>query len=96
MPLQPGFLHCQLAYEPDKTGYLAGWMLSKSFAPPLRNRLDGTTLKSAPNPHQRQYFPPIGQYSGLKDQNRLEATSHQKLATDGASPELTPTHTESL
>ena len=32
----------------------------------------------------------------MEDQNGLEATSHQKLATDGASPELTPTHTECL
>ena len=38
----------------------------------------------------------IGQYSGFVDQNRPAATSHQKLATDGASPELTPTHTKSL
>ena len=37
-----------------------------------------------------QYFPPKGQYSGLEDQNRLETTSHLKLVTDGASPELTP------
>ena len=32
-------------------------MLSKSFAPPLRPRLDGTTLKSAPNPHQKSISP---------------------------------------
>ena len=38
----------------------------------------------------------IGQHSSLVDQNRPAATSHQKLATDGASPELIPTHTESL
>ena len=43
-----------------------------------------------------QYFPPIGLYSGLEDQNRLEVTSHQKFATDGASSESTPTHTDSL
>ena len=43
-----------------------------------------------------QYFSPVGQYSGLKDQNRSEATFHKKLATDGASLELIPTHTESL
>ena len=43
-----------------------------------------------------QTLPPIGQFSGLEDQNRLEATSHQKMATDGASPELTSTHTERL
>ena len=43
-----------------------------------------------------QYLPPIGQYSDFEDQNRLEATSHQKLAADGASPKLIPTHTESL
>ena len=34
--------------------------------------------------------------SGLEAQNRLEATSHQKLATDGASPKLAPTHTTRL
>ena len=28
-------------------------MLSKSFAPPLRTRLDDATLKSAPNPRQK-------------------------------------------
>ena len=45
---------------------------------------------------KRQFLPLIGQYSGLEDQNRLEATSYQKLATDGASPELTLIHTECL
>ena len=57
MPLLPGFLHWQLAYESAKTGYLAGWILSRSFAPPLRTRLDSTTLKSAPNPHQTPKSP---------------------------------------
>ena len=57
MPLRPAFLHCQLAYEPSKTGYLAGWIFSRSFAPPLRIRLYGTTLKSAPNPHQTPKSP---------------------------------------
>ena len=57
MPLQPGFLHYQLAYESDKTGYLAGWTLSKSFAPPFRIRRDGTTLESAPNPHKTSISP---------------------------------------
>ena len=71
-------------------------MPTKSFAPPLRIRLDDTTLNRRPIHTKGQYFPPIGQYSSLEDQNRLEATSHQKLATDGASPELTPVHTESL
>ena len=52
MPLQPGFLYCQLAYEPDKTGYLAGWTLLKSFAPPLRIQRGGKTLESAPHPHK--------------------------------------------
>ena len=41
---------------------------------------------------KRQFLPIIGQSSGLEDQNRLEATSHQKLATDGASPEFTHSH----
>ena len=94
MPLQPGFLYSLLAYESDKTGYLAGWTLSKSFAPPLRIRRDGSTLESVHTKHQ--FLPLIGRSSGLQDQNRQEATSHQKLATDGASPELTPTHTECL
>ena len=74
-------------------------MLTNSFALPLQIRLDGTALKLVPNPHQKLIFPTyiyIGQYSGLGDQNRPEATFYQKLATDGASPELTPTHTESL
>ena len=91
------FLHCQLAYAPDKTDYLADWTLSKSFAPPLRIRRDSTTLESAPNPHKTpQCLPLIGRSCGLEDQNRLAATSHQKLATDDASHELTPTHIECL
>ena len=45
---------------------------------------------------KRQNLPTTGLSSGLEGQNRLEATSHQELATDGASPELTPTHTECL
>ena len=57
MPLQPGFLYYQLAYEPDRTGYLAVWMLSKSFAPPFRFRQDGTILESAPNTHKTPISP---------------------------------------
>ena len=57
MPPLPGLLHCQLANEPDKTGYLAGWTLSKSFAPPLQIRRDGTNLESAPNPHKTPISP---------------------------------------
>ena len=57
MPLQPGFLHYQMAYEPDKTSYLAGWTLSKSFAPPHRIRRDVITLESAPNPHKTPISP---------------------------------------
>ena len=41
-----------------------------------------------------QYFP---QYvRRLGSPNRLEATSHKKLTTNGAFPELILTHTESL
>ena len=43
-----------------------------------------------------QTLPHVGQFSDLEDQNRLEAPSHQQLATDCASPELTTTHTECL
>ena len=32
---------------------MADWMLTKSFAPLLQIRLDGTTLKLLPNPHQK-------------------------------------------
>ena len=32
-------------------------MLLKSFAPPLRTRLDGTTLKSASTPYQKSISP---------------------------------------
>ena len=32
-------------------------MLSKSFAPPLRTRLDGTIFKSAPNSRQKSISP---------------------------------------
>ena len=39
---------------------------------------------------------PIGQTAAWKVKNGLEATSHQKLATDGAPPELIPTHTDGL
>ena len=39
---------------------------------------------------------PIGQTAAWKVKNGLEATSHQKLATDGASPELIPTRTDGL
>ena len=53
MPLLPGFLLCQLAYEPSETGYLAGWMLTRSLALPLRTRLDGTTINLASYPNQR-------------------------------------------
>ena len=53
MLLQPGFLHCQQTLEPDKTGYLVGWMHTESLAPPLRTRLDGTILTLASKPHQR-------------------------------------------
>ena len=49
-----------------------------------------------PNPHQKSIFLPIVLYNGLEDQNRWEATCNQKLATDSASYELTPTHNESL
>ena len=43
-----------------------------------------------------QNFLPISQYGGLEDQNRPEATFHQKLATDSDSPESTLTHIKSL
>ena len=39
---------------------------------------------------------PIAQIAAWKVKNGLEATSHQKLATDGATPELIPTRTDSL
>ena len=53
-------------------------------------------LNRRPIHTKSQYLPPISQYIGLEDQNRLEAIYHQKLATDGASPNLTPTHTKNL
>ena len=39
---------------------------------------------------------PIGQTAAWKFKNGLEATSHQKLATDDASHELIPTRTDGL
>ena len=39
---------------------------------------------------------PMGQTAALKVKNELKATSHQKLATDGASPELIPNRTDGL
>ena len=39
---------------------------------------------------------PIGQTAAWKVKNGLEATSYQKLVTDGASPELIPTRTDGL
>ena len=41
-------------------------------------------------------FLSIGQTAACKVKNRLKAISHQKLATDGASPELIPTRTDGL
>ena len=37
---------------------------------------------------------PLDQTAAWKVKNGLEATSHQKLATDGASLELIPIHTD--
>ena len=39
---------------------------------------------------------PIGQTAAWKIKNGLEATSHQKLAAESASPELIPNHTDDL
>ena len=48
-------------------------------------------------PHQIfLHHHPKSQNSSLETQNRLEATSHQKLVTDGASTKMVPTHTEWL
>ena len=94
MPLQPGLLHCQLAYEPDKTGHLTGLMLSKR-APLLRIRRDSTSLKSTPNPHQIPIFPTNRSIQQLERQTGYRPP-HQKLATDGASSELIPTQAECL
>ena len=77
MPLRPGFLHCQLAYKPDKTGYLAGWTLSNNFAPPHRIRRDSTTLESAPNP-QKMPIPPT--YRSIQWPGRpIQAKGHLSL-----------------
>ena len=80
---------------------MTGWGHVESLAPPLRVRLDDTTLKLASNPHQEsQYFSPYRPKQRLRRdcfvKNGLEATSQQKLATDGTSPELISTHTDSL
>ena len=73
-------------------------MRARSLALSLRNRLDGTTLNSASNLHQKpKNLPTIGQKQRSRSiENGLEATSHQKMATYGASPESTPTHTACL
>ena len=89
MPLQPGFLRCQLASELGKTGYLAGWMHTRSLAPPLRTRLDGTTPNIWPPIHTNSLNPPTKrpQIAAWKYKNELEATSQQNLAIDGVSHE---------
>ena len=79
MLVQPGFLLCQLAYELDKTGYLAGWMHTRSLAPPLRTWLDGTTLNLASNPHRRWHHPQFGllsyRWCGLETKLRVVPSS---------------------
>ena len=49
------------------------------------------------SPHQiLLHHHPKSQNSGLETQNRLKATSHQKLVTDGTSDKMVPTHTVRL
>ena len=56
--------------------------------------IDGVPPQIGFPPHQTlPLHYPISQNNGLEAQNRLEATSHQKLVTDGASPKLAHTTT---
>ena len=71
-------------------------MLTKSIAPPLRIQLEGTTLKLVPNPHHKSIFPTYRSIQRLGRPKQARDHLSQKLATDGASPELTPTQTEGL
>ena len=60
-------------FEPNCSKYdlMAGWEYTESLAPPLRVRLDGTTLQFTSNPHHESlYFPPYRPNSGLKSQKR--------------------------
>ena len=59
--------------EPNCSKYdlMAGWGHTESLAPPLRIRLDSTTLLLASNPHHESlYFPSYRPNSGLESQKR--------------------------
>ncbi len=55
---------------------MAGWIPTKSFSPPLRIQLDGTTLIQTPSHIKSQYptYRPLKQLG--RDKNWLEATSY--------------------
>ena len=56
--------------------------------------IDGAPPQIGLPPHQiPPYHHPESQNRGLETSNKLEATSHQKLATNGASLKMAPTHT---
>ena len=85
--------------EPNCSKYdlMAGLGHTESLAPPLRIRLDGPPFNWPPIHTMKVYTSlPIGRTAAWKVKNGLKATSHQKLATDGASPELIPTRTNGL
>ena len=58
---------------------MAGWMLTKSFAPHLQIRLHSTTLKLTPNPQQKSIF---STYRSIQQLGRL------KQARDHLSPKI--------
>ena len=92
MPLLSGRILCQYAYTTDQNGYLAGWVHTVSLAPSLQTGLNGTTLKLTSNPNLQPNYPNNRSKTAVwKYTNRLEATFHHELKTDGAFPELTPT-----
>ena len=101
---QPGiktWRHSQKNRSPENTARkkpsltdLVGWKRTVSWRPPLsetgdRWRPSVNWLPSIPN---LTLPPPKKSKQQLETQNRLEATSHQKLATDGASTKMAPTH----
>ena len=74
--------------------FLRLWLEAQRAGGNLHKKLaiDGTPLQIGFPPYQiLLYHRPIRSHNnGLDTQNKLEATSHPKLATDGASPMIAP------
>ena len=87
----------KLAIQPETNPYQTWRIGSTRWAGGhLRQKLaiDGASLQIGFPPRQvSSYHHRKSQNNSLETQNWLEATSHQKLATDGASFKMVPTHT---